>query len=333
MPPEIQEAPVDADVVEEPMPTEPGRQVVVHQHHDQPVELFPGKSPAEVLAQATEVANALKGVLTAQQMTTRIGNRDHVNVEGWQTLGALLKVTPVCVNVHRLEPATRYTVEAKKWGGPKGQRQVVETYTYEVEGHDWEATVEARTLEGITIGRATSMVSRKEPDWQRKDDYALIGMAQTRATSRALGSVLRFVVTLAGYSGTPAEEMPNGNGGNAGAQEAAAAAPARPYGRELEADRERVAKAVAFILGGGREPNEQAADSLLQRFRSQTFDGYDFMPQAAGVALFEAARDLARLERTAEEAAAQPDEDPDGDLTPEEDAAGQGAGSDDDIPF
>jgi hypothetical protein len=33
-------------------------------------------------------------------------------------------------------------------------------------------------------------------------------MAQTRATSKALGSVLRWIVTLSGYSGTPAEEMP-----------------------------------------------------------------------------------------------------------------------------
>jgi hypothetical protein len=39
-------------------------------------------------------------------------------------------------------------------------------------------------------------------------------MAQTRATSKALRQPLGFVMTLAGYSATPAEEMPrDGNGG------------------------------------------------------------------------------------------------------------------------
>lgn len=177
-----------------------------------PVDLFPGATPAEVLNGARDVANALKPVLEQQNMTTRIGSRDHVQVEGWQTLGALLKVTPVCVDVRRIEPPTTYTAKAhrKKWGKVDGKRQVVEEtdFEYEVDGYDWQATVEARTLDGRTIGSATSMVSRREHEWAEKDDYALIGMAQTRATSRALGSVLRFVITLAGYSGTPAEEMP-----------------------------------------------------------------------------------------------------------------------------
>ena len=40
------------------------------------------------------------------------------------------------------------------------------------------------------------------------DQHAMVSMAQTRATSKALGQVLRWVPELAGYAGTPAEEMP-----------------------------------------------------------------------------------------------------------------------------
>jgi hypothetical protein len=57
-------------------------------------------------------------------------------------------------------------------------------------------------------------------------------MAQTRATSKALGSPLRFIVTLAGYEGTPAEEMPS--------QDAQQAAPPPPPPTGPKLDPERV---------------------------------------------------------------------------------------------
>ena len=50
---------------------------------------------------------------------------------------------------------------------------------------------------------------RSEKSWAGRDDFALRSMAQTRATSKALRMPLGFVVTLAGYLATPAEEMMN----------------------------------------------------------------------------------------------------------------------------
>jgi hypothetical protein len=202
---------VDAQVVEEGAP--PNGQVVVHRN-DAPVELFPGSSPTEIIQQATAVADALKPILANQGMATRIGKKDHVKIEGWQTLGAVLKVTPVCISTRRIEPKTTFTVKGKKrkWGKVDGRRQVTEEfdYSYEVEGYSWEATVEARTLDGRVIGSADAMCSREEDKWKDSDEFAVRSMAQTRASSKALASVLRFIVTLAGYSGTPAEEMPSG---------------------------------------------------------------------------------------------------------------------------
>lgn len=60
---------------------------------------------------------------------------------------------------------------------------------------------------GRIVGSAEAMCTRDERMWANRDDYALRSMAQTRATSKALASPLRFVITLAGYEGTPAEEM------------------------------------------------------------------------------------------------------------------------------
>jgi hypothetical protein len=147
-----------------------------------PSTLFRTDDPALVLERATTTANALKPVLVGQDLTSNIRGKEHVKVEGWQTLGAMLGVTPICTWTRRVEEPAK----------------------------GWEARVEARTLDGRVIGAAEAMCDRSESKWKTSDDYAIRSMAQTRATSKALASVLRFIVTLAGYSGTPAEEMDGG---------------------------------------------------------------------------------------------------------------------------
>ena len=44
--------------------------------------------------------------------------------------------------------------------------------------------------------------------WAKADDYAIRSMAQTRATSKALRMPLGFVMELAGFDATPADEIP-----------------------------------------------------------------------------------------------------------------------------
>jgi hypothetical protein len=129
-----------------------------------------------VLERATYTANALADVIDKRNLYSVIKGNKHVQVEGWQTLGSMLGVTPICV-----------------WTRPLD--------------NGWEARVEARTLDGRLIGAAEAMCLKAEARWRSADDYAIRSMAQTRATSKALASPLRFVITLAGYAGTPAEEM------------------------------------------------------------------------------------------------------------------------------
>lgn len=143
-----------------------------------PVNLFRTDNPAEVLKRAQETADALMPVVRKQNLVSNIQGREHLRVEAWTTLGAMLGVTPVCEWTRKLE-------------------------------NGWEARVEARTLDGRVIGAAEAECLRDESTWKNRDDYALRSMAQTRATSKALASVLRFVATLGGAAGTPAEEMPS----------------------------------------------------------------------------------------------------------------------------
>jgi len=147
--------------------------------------LFRTDDPAESVERMTAVANALKEILTKQGLTARISNKEHVLVEGWTTLGALVGVTPVPVWTRPLE------------GDAPGHK-----------AFGYEARVEARTLDGRVVGAAESMCTRDENRWRNADDYAIRSMAQTRATSKALRGPLGFIVTLAGFESTPAEEMP-----------------------------------------------------------------------------------------------------------------------------
>lgn len=151
--------------------------------------LVPADSPAVFVARITELAVELAKVIKMRKLSARIGNKDHVLVEGWTFLGSMLGAM----------------------GGPsvfavnEWSREYRDPVSGEVIG--WEARVVARTADGREVGAAESMCTRREQRWARADDYAIRSMAQTRATSKALRMPLGFVVELAGYAATPAEEM------------------------------------------------------------------------------------------------------------------------------
>lgn len=144
-----------------------------------PLNLF-GPSPAAALESMSEIAKLLTDVLKQQRLYSVIQGKNHVTVEGWTLLGSLLGVFPVVVSTERVtEPAEGY-----------------------------KARVEARTADGRVVGAGEALCTRAERTWKGRDEFALMAMAQTRATSRALRNPLGFVVKMAGYETAGAEEMP-----------------------------------------------------------------------------------------------------------------------------
>lgn len=142
-----------------------------------PVNLFGAHNALAVIEAAAEMAKPLADIIKEQKLYADIRNRRHVRVEGWTLLGSMLGVFPVVC-----------------WSRPMED--------------GWEARVEARTRDGAVVGAAEAECLRSEPTWRDRDDYALRSMAQTRATSKALRLPLGFVIQLAGFETTPAEEMP-----------------------------------------------------------------------------------------------------------------------------
>lgn len=145
------------------------------------MNLWGTDNPELMMQKAARCATVIADVIENRKMFTIIGQGKHVRVEGWQTLGAMVGVFPVVEWTRRLE-------------------------------NGWEARVKAVTRNGEVVGAAESQCLNTERNWANKEDHCLRSMAQTRATSKALAMPLRFVIALAGYEGTPAEEMPVGGG-------------------------------------------------------------------------------------------------------------------------
>jgi hypothetical protein len=243
----------DAEVVEE---EEPGQDLIVQESQSSLVSarIIQGATPAEVIEKATQIANAMKHLVEAQGFAVNMGGKKpHLEIAAWQSLGVLLgalggeALHPEVIYSRPIGEKTTYHVHqvAKKWGGTKGARVVTETIEsdYDVEGQDWESCVEVKTAAGVVVGREEGMCSRSELQWMQKPDPAVKSMASTRAASRAFRASLGWVVAIAGYNPTPAEEMP----------QPAAAPPAMAapkWGRAAKPEQvEQARNALAYLLG------------------------------------------------------------------------------------
>jgi hypothetical protein len=108
-------------------------------------------------------------------------------------------------------------------------------------------------------------------------------MAQTRATSKALSGPLRFVMTLAGYEATPADEMPH--------DEPAPAQPqVPPFGHPFDKAQmgALVGAACTQLCGGNRDLGRAL-------FNAVTADCGGYMPTAAALAIVHCAEGANRV--------------------------------------
>ena len=137
-----------------------------------------GDRPAELVQRATEAANVLAKVIEDKKLYSSIQGKRYVRVEGWTSLAVLLGCLPREVSITRREDGT------------------------------YEAVVElARMSDGAVLTRASAECGMDETKWAKGPDYARRSMAATRATSKACRLAFSWVMVLAGFQPTPAEEM------------------------------------------------------------------------------------------------------------------------------
>lgn len=165
--------------------------------------LSPARDIKIVMKEAKAIADTLNAYADSAQLYKKIGDSKHLMIEGWLMCGAAFQVIPRTVSTEYLEFGPGV------WGF-KSVSEAVSVAT------------------GQVVGRGEAICTNDEERWGLRSQYEyvdgvktktgsvatprqqLMSMAQTRANSKALSSIFRWVAKLGGFSGTPGEEMAEG---------------------------------------------------------------------------------------------------------------------------
>jgi len=154
-----------------------------------PVEVKEGESSLRPLVQAPEIvlqeaqkaATALQRVVANKRKPVIFKGEQYLEFEDWQTVA---KFYGLCTRSVEAVPVEIFGIK-----GAKARAEVIDLRT------------------GMVVGGAEAYCMRDEENWKEKPWFQLASMAQTRAGAKALRNVLAWVVVLAGYRPTPAEEL------------------------------------------------------------------------------------------------------------------------------
>lgn len=133
-------------------------------------------NPSDIM----EFATSLKELIVQNGLYTNIKGKNYVNVEGWQIAGAFTGVLPIVEKVENLSEGMKYK---------------------------YRAEVTLRDKDNNIVGSGMAICTNREAGKSNFDEYAVASMAQTRAVGKAFRMKLGWLLKIAGYETTPAEEM------------------------------------------------------------------------------------------------------------------------------
>lgn len=207
---------------------------------DTTAELVVRREPEVVLAEAQKVAASLMSVISNKTKKVMLNGEQYLELEDWQTAGRFYGVTPrvtrieyvtyqtptgqvcgfrACAEAVRADGFVLSSAEAdclndeEKWRSkPRYDRQIemtsgewvsepVDEAKYPKSAWKWLGTKDDKNDPRRPSSRRVKAADEPVPLFQLKS------MAQTRACSKVLRNVLAWVVVLAGYRPTPAEEL------------------------------------------------------------------------------------------------------------------------------
>lgn len=130
-------------------------------------------------ASLVDFADELKMFIVKQKLFSEIKGKNYVNVEGWEFAGMATGISPVVKSVENISTETeiKYRAEVELISKCK------------------------------VVGYGVAICSNKESSKRAFDEYAIASMAQTRAIGKAYRNKFAFLMKMAGYEATPAEEM------------------------------------------------------------------------------------------------------------------------------
>ena len=148
---------------------------------------------------ATNVANCLAPLvreqgLTVKGLNARNKEAEYVTVEGWEVLGTMLGIVPVTTIIEEIKNDKDRIV---------GYKSRATLYQNPIIQND-------EIVGGTIIARAEATADRSG---FQKDLFAIASMSQTRALGKAYRMGLSWIMKMAGFEGTFAEDMPRYKGG------------------------------------------------------------------------------------------------------------------------
>lgn len=161
-------------------------------------EVIITRDPNTVLAEAKRAAQALMTVVSQKKKPVIMNGEQYLEFEDWMTVGKFYGLTVRVIKTNFID-----------YGGVKG----------------FEAFAEVIRSDGGVVSAAEAMCLNDEEKWSTRAKYEYVdgkkekvgevavplfqlrSMAQTRACAKAFRNVLAWVVVLAGFRPTPAEEM------------------------------------------------------------------------------------------------------------------------------
>lgn len=150
---------------------------------DQPL-LSTAEEQRRILADAAALAEQVARIVRDNGLSMRFGTnpREYVFIEGWLAISRVNHEQPHATvkDVVRDPETGEERIHARAW---------------------------LTDLQGTIVSRADGYCSTGEPRWRDKPFFARASMAQTRALAKAMRLRHAWVMVLAGYSPTPAEEM------------------------------------------------------------------------------------------------------------------------------
>jgi len=158
------------------------QEIMLAKQEKQPPIIALMESPERAVEIYDNIKKNFYKLLTDNGEVIQIKGKDYVKYEGWQTIGTAMGILPRIVEIVRLDGSYQAKAEAV----------LVKT--------------------GAVIGSGFAICSREEPNWKDKPEFALLAMAQTRASGRALKMILSGMIAHLGFEPTLAEEMIEENG-------------------------------------------------------------------------------------------------------------------------
>jgi hypothetical protein len=169
----------------------------------QTLDMTVARKPEVVIAEATEAADALRKLLDKKPNKVMMNGEQYLEFEDWQTVGKFYGLTVKVASSQYIEYGAVRGFEA---------RAVV---------MDVRSGMEVSAAEAMCLNDEDKWSTRSKYEWKTVQNqrirekvgeepvplFQLKSMAQTRACAKALRNVLAWVVVLAGYKPTPAEEM------------------------------------------------------------------------------------------------------------------------------